>query len=363
METELKMSIKEADRYAVMRQLESRKITIARASQEIGVSYRQARRLWSRYKKEGPEGLISKRKGKPSNYQLAYGLKEKAMSLVRKKYTDYGPTLAVEKLQEQYALIISKETLRKLMIQEGLWKPKKKRDNKVYARRTRRSCIGELEQIDGSYEYWFEDRADKCCLLVCVDDATSQIMGMRFCHAETTDDYFDFIKDYLLRHGRPRAFYSDKHSVFRVNRKEQEEGKYQTLLHQALKQLDIELICAHSPQAKGRVERANGVLQDRLIKELREQGINSIEQGNAYLETFRLRYNKKFGKQAANPTNVHRELLPSHKLDEILLGKEERELSQKIFRLVIAMRFIKLNRLIVIVFRENASRFTKSMER
>jgi len=326
METELAMTIKEADRYSIMNQIRTRKLKIKEASHVLGISYRQARRLWQRYKKEGPKGLISKRKGRPSNHQMACGIKEKALTLVTEKYADYGPTLAAEKLHEKHSLILSKETLRQLMIQEGLWKAKKEKKRKAHPRRTRRSCMGELVQIDGSYHRWFEDRAEKCCLLVCVDDATSQIMYMRFCKTESTDDYFETVRAYLREHGRPKAFYSDKHSIFRVNMKGREEND--TSFHRALKELDIELICAHSPQAKGRVERANGVLQDRLIKELREEGISSIEEGNAYLETFRKKYNQKFGKEPADEKDVHRALLPSHNLDMILVEKSQRVISK-----------------------------------
>ncbi|MEI6243368.1 MAG: ISNCY family transposase, partial [Chlamydiota bacterium] len=325
MKTELTMTVKEADRYALMRQLESQKISIKGASHVLGICYRQARRLWSRYQEEGPKGLISKRKGKPSNHQMARGVKEKAMALVKEKYADYGPTLATEKLQEKHSLILSKETLRQLMIQEGLWEAKMKKDTRIYARRTRRSCVGELIQIDGSYEAWFEDRAEKCCLLVCIDDATSRIMKMRFCRTETTDDYFELVKDYLNEYGRPKAFYSDKHGVFRVNMKGCEN--HNTSFHRALKELDIELICAHSPQAKGRVERANGILQDRFIKELREEGISSMEEGNAFLETYLKKHNKKFEKEPANENNAHRALLPSHNLETILLEKSQRVIS------------------------------------
>lgn len=320
------MTVREADRYALMQQIESQKITIKEASHVLGISYRQARRIWSRYQIEGPKGLISKRKGKSSNHQMACGVKEKAMALVKEKYADYGPTLAKEKLQEKHSLILSKETLRKLMIQEGLWKAKKENKRKVHPRRTRRSRVGELVQIDGSYHEWFEDRAEKCCLLVCVDDATSQIMKMRFCETETTDNYFNTVRDYLNQHGRPRAFYSDKHSIFRVNMKGCESNN--TSFHRALKELDIELICAHSPQAKGRVERTNGVLQDRLIKELREEGISSVEEGNSYLETFQKKHNKKFGKEPADMKNAHRELLRSHNLNMILVEKSQRVISK-----------------------------------
>jgi len=250
MKTELKMTVMEADKYALMKQIESKKTTITEASRIMGVSYRQARRIWYRYQREGPKGLISKRKGKPSNNRIFVDVREKAIALINEKYADYGPTLTAEKLYEKHSLSLSRETVRQIMIREGVWRAKKKKQKKVFARRTRRAQIGALVQIDGSYEYWFEDRAKKCCLLVFVDDATSQIMTMRFCRTETVDDYFEALKDYLLKYGRPEAFYSDKHSIFRVNLKGCERNI--TSFHGALKELGIELICAHSPQAKGK---------------------------------------------------------------------------------------------------------------
>ncbi len=219
MERELKMTVPEADKNALMKQIGSKKTSIKEASQMMGISYRQARRLWQRYQREGPTGLISKRRGKPSNNQIASDMKEKVLSLIKSKYADYGPTLVKEKLHEKHSLILAKETIRQIMIQGGVWKAKKKKNQKVHARRTRRSCMGELVQIDGSYHDWFENRGEKCCLLVFVDDATSQIMAMRFCRTETTDDYFSTLREYLLRCGRPKAFYIDKHSIFRVNMK------------------------------------------------------------------------------------------------------------------------------------------------
>jgi len=236
--------------------------------------------------------------------------------------------LAKEKLEEKHNLKLAKETLRQLMIKEGIWKAKKIKNRKIHPRRTRRSKVGELEQIDGSYEYWFENRGKKCCLLVCVDDATSAIMQLKFCKTETTQDYLQFIKDYVKQHGRPLAFYSDKHSIFRVNNKKKYEGVFSTKFQKVLKKLDVELICAHSPQAKGRVERANGILQDRLIKELRERDISSIEDGNLFLEEFRLIYNKKLAVEPANQDNAHRKLLPSQNIEHLYMTEEERILSK-----------------------------------
>ena len=253
------MTLKEVDRLDILRLHERKEISLLKASEELGLSYKQTKRLWKQYKKNGPEGLISKKRGKPSNNQLPKGFKIEVLSHIKEKYFDYGPTLAKEKLEEKHAITLSKETIRQLMIREGLWKAKKVKKKKIYSRRTRRSRYGELIQIDGSYEYWFEDRGEKSCLLVCVDDATSAITSLRFCKTETTEDYLKLLESYIETHGRPLAFYSDKYSVFRVNNKKSSKGAFSTRFENILKELDIELICAHSPQAKGRVERANGV--------------------------------------------------------------------------------------------------------
>lgn len=326
---ELKMTLKEADRLTVIKRLENKNLNLGSSARELGVSYRQMKRIWKRYKERGPEGVISLRRGKPSSNRLPTEIRETALQFIRDKYADYGPTLAAEKLSEKHRISLSKETIRQLMISEGLRKAKSQKPYKVHPRRTRRSQVGELVQIDGSYEYWFEERGEKCCLIVFVDDATSRISLMRFCRTETSEDYLKMLQMYVGRYGRPLAMYSDKHSIFRVTRKEQyEEGKWTTRFHEVLKELDIELICAHSPQAKGRVERANGILQDRLIKEMRERGISSIGEGNAFLDEFAQTYNKKFAKEPANPQDAHRGLLPSHKLEQLFLLKETRILSK-----------------------------------
>lgn len=330
MKTELRMTLKEADRLMIMKYLKERKITIKKAAIELRLSYKQTYRIYQRFGKEGAEGLISKRRGKQSNNHLSQEIINKVLNLIRDKYSDYGPTLACEKLEENHSLKISRETIRKLMIKEGIWKAKKIKERKYHPRRTRRSRIGELEQIDGSYDYWFEDRADKCCLLVCVDDATSSLMHLRFCKTESTQDYLLFLREYIDKHGKPLSFYSDKHSVFRVNNKKKYEGVFSTKFQNVLEKLDIELICAHSPQAKGRVERANGVLQDRLIKELRERGISSIEEANLFLEEFRLKYNRKFAIEPANSDNVHRSLKLNGNLEHLFMIEEERVLSKEL---------------------------------
>ena len=321
------MTYQEVDRVCIFKKVADKHISLIKASNELSLSYPQVKRLYRRFKQEGPRGLISRRRGRPSPNRLNEAIKAKALELIRCHYADYGPTLAREKLIEKHSLKIGKETLRQLMIQEGLWKAKRKKERRVFAMRARRSCKGDLVQIDGSYHAWFEDRAEPCCLLVAIDDATSASMGLRFCKSETTQDYLDFLEKYLKEHGRPEAFYSDKHSVFRVNQK---GALGVTRFHEILKRLDIELICAHTPQAKGRVERANGVLQDRLVKELRERGITSIASANAYLDEFRREYNEKFAKPALDPSDHHRSLLPSQKCAEALLIREERRLSKEL---------------------------------
>ena len=328
MKMELKMTLKEADRLAVMKQLEQKKINLKTASKDLGISYRHQIRLWQSYQREGPKGLISKKRGKPGNRCCSNELIKRVLCLIQEKYYDYGPTLIKEKLEEKHNIKLAKETIRYLMIKNGLWKAKKTKEKKVYARRTRRSRYGELIQIDGSYHAWFEGRAEKCCLLVCVDDATSAIMYLEFCHTETTQNYLNLLKSYLKKHGRPETFYSDKHSVFRVNQSKRYEGTNTTKFQNVLKKLDIKLICAHSPQAKGRVERANGTLQDRLIKELRERGISSLEEGNLFLEEFRLFYNKKFAVEPALAENAHRQLLKSLNLEHLCMIEEQRTLSK-----------------------------------
>ena len=321
------MTLKEANRLHVMRLVEKKQITLKRASEQINLSLRQTLRIWMSFKKEDLKGLISKKRGVSPPNKISIETREKIAQNLHAKYTDFGPTFAAEKLGENENIHVSREFIRQLMITENLWKPKKKKLNKIYQRRNRRSRYGELIQIDGSYEYWFEDRDEKCCLLVFIDDATSKIVEMRFCKHETTQDYLFSLKSYLNRSGKPEAFYSDKHSIFRVNRKNISDGKI-TQFGRVLKELDIDLICANSPQAKGRVERANGILQDRLIKEMRLKNVSSIGEGNVFLGSYRKAYNKKFGKEPLDKEDRHRKMPSDEDLKNICSIKEIRKLSK-----------------------------------
>ncbi|SOZ73604.1 transposase, ISNCY family [Cupriavidus taiwanensis] len=241
--------------------------------------------------------------------------------------TAYRP---IVKLRERYGLTLSKETIRRLMTVAGLWVPRKQRPQKVYQPRNRRACLGELIQIDGCDHRWFEDRAPACTLLVYVDDATSRIMELRFTHSEATFTYFAATRAYLERHGKPVAFYSDKASVFRVNKQGATSGDGHTQFARALFELNIDGICANSSQAKGRVERTHLTLQDRLVKELRLRGISTMEAANVFMSEFIADYNARFAKVPRNNHNSHRPLRPDENLDLIFAWREPRCVSKSL---------------------------------
>jgi hypothetical protein len=286
------------------------------------------KRIRKRYLSDGEIGLISKKRGKQSNRKIPDDIRIRAVGLMGDVYRGFGPTLACEKLKERDGITASAETVRKWLINAGMWAPKRSKSKRVYQRRARRSRFGELLQGDGSSHDWFEGRNDKCVLLQFVDDATSKITAAKFVSVECTEGYLELLSEQLEKHGRPLAIYVDKHSVFRVNREELKKGVGSTHFGRVLKDLEIELICAHSPQAKGRVERKNGVLQDRLIKEMRLRGISSMEEANAFLPQFVDTLNEKFGVAPANPENAHRALRQQDYLKRIFAKKDIRKLSK-----------------------------------
>jgi hypothetical protein len=250
------------------------------------------------------------------------------MATIRERYADFGPTLAAEKLSEVHELSVSRETLRHWMIADGLWRDRKARQRKVYQPRPRRAGLGELVQIDGSEHWWFEDRGPQCTLLVYIDDATSRLMHLKFVESESTFAYFGATREYLEAYGKPVAFYSDKHGVFRINAVGAVQGDGMTQYGRALHELNIEIICANTPQAKGRVERANKTLQDRLVKDLRLQGIGTIEAANRALPAFVADFNRRFGKAPRNPTDLHRPLAPDDTVTDAFSWREERTVSK-----------------------------------
>lgn len=323
------MSKGELERIKVIGEVSEKKMKQKVAAEVLGVSKRQIIRLVSNFRLEGDKGLISKRRGKPSNHRHSVEFKQQVKSAVEERYGDFGPSFAAEKLLSLDGLEVNKETLRQWMSEWGLWKSKARKGLKVQQSRERRASFGELIQIDGSHHDWFEGRRGKCCLLVFIDDATSRIVGLRFEEEETSAGYFKLCRSYVEAYGRPLAFYSDKFSVFRVNHAGQEE--VQTQFGRALSDLDIELICAHSPQAKGRVERANGTLQDRLVKEMRLRGIDTLEQANAYLPEFIADHNERFAVEARNNRDEHRKELPDEETLELIFSFQyERKLSKQL---------------------------------
>ena len=326
--TVIAMSRTEIDRMSVLQDLAASRLKVTEAATLMGLGRRQVFRLAKAYAQRGPGALVSRKRGRPSNRCYPSALRAAAIGIIRERYSDFGPTLAAEKLAELHGIHLARETVRQWMIAAGLWKDRRSRLKAVHQPRYRRDCLGELIQIDGSEHWWFEDRGPRCTLLVYIDDATSRLMHLQFVESESTFDYFAATRAYLERYGKPVAFYSDKHGVFRVNRKDAIGGDGMTQFGRALHALNIDIICANSSQAKGRVERANGTLQDRLVKEMRLSGIDTLAAGNAFLPAFMENYNARFAKAPFEDRDVHRALVVGHDdLDDAFAWKEERTVS------------------------------------
>lgn len=321
------MSDKELARLKVIQDLIERSITPAHAALLLGLTTRRVRTLRCRFLECGAAGLTSRHRGRASNRTTPVLFKNQVMELIRTHYHDFGPTFAAQKLKEKHGLAFSPNTIRTWMKAEGLWLDRRKRRQTVHQPRYRRECYGELVQIDGSEHYWFEDRGPPCTLLVYIDDATSRLMQLKFVQSESAFSYFAATTEYIQRHCKPVAFYSDKHSIFRITRKDAVTGDGMTQFGRALHELNIDIICANTPQAKGRVERANRTLQDRLVKELRLQGISTLEAANGFLPEFVDDYNHRFGKEAVNPKDLHRPVRPGEDLREVFAWREERTVS------------------------------------
>lgn len=330
MEELLEMSKKEIGRLEVMQKLAEKRMSQEEAGKVLGVSTRQVKRLLRAYREQGAQGLVSKRRGRASNNQLSKETRQKVLDLLKSKYQGFGPTLAQEKLVELEGMKISDERVRQLMIEEGLWKAKKARKLEIHQMRERRACFGELVQIDGSPHDWFEGRAPACSLLVMIDDATGRLGELRFVESESFFSYSQATKGYMARYGKPVAFYSDKHGVFRVNQPSAGPSDALTQFGRAMQALQIQIICANSPQAKGRVERANQTLQDRLPKELRLRGISSWEAGNAYLPEFIEDFNRRFAVAPRSSLDAHRPLTNKDDLARIFTWQENRILSDNL---------------------------------
>lgn len=329
----LTMSQREVDRLPVIQQVLDGKLKQKQAARQLKLSTRQVRRLCHRVKVKGKAELIHGLRGKPSNHRLPARRLDKALSLVESKYNDFGPTLANEKLRQFHKIQLSTSTLRRGMMEAGLWQSRPQKQ-KHRAWRQRRACRGELVQLDGSHHAWLEERGPACVLVAYIDDATSEVLYAEFVEAEDTLTLMRTTQSYLQRYGRPVAFYVDRDSIYRVNRQANLEEQLRdsqplTQFSRAMEELGIDLITAHSPQAKGRVERLFGTLQDRLVKELRLHQIATLQQANRFLwEHYLPSHNARFACEPLNPNEAHRPLLACQVLDEILSVRTERTLMQ-----------------------------------
>lgn len=318
------MSKKELKRGEIIVKIMEGTLNTKTASYILSLSLRQTYRLYKKYKAEGLSGLAHKNRGRCSKRKRNPNTRKQALELIKSKYPDFGPQLIKEQLEERHHLRLSREWIRKLMIEENIWKVNKRKNLHFYQRRERRSKEGELIQIDGSYEKWFEDRGPKCCLINMIDDATGKLQELRFVDHESLNNYFKVLKSYIKNHKRPLALYSDRHMIFKSPKNNI------TQFGRAMKELGIELIHANSPQAKGRVERSFGTLQDRLIKMMRLENISSFEEGNKYLKNFKNDYNRRFSRKPKSNENAHRDLSEDIKLDYVLCKKEKRKVSKNL---------------------------------
>jgi len=321
------MSQKDRDRLKVLHEVERGHLTQKQAGVQLKLSERWVRDLVKRLGKEGDGGILHRLRGRASKRRIAEAVREKVVRLVKREYRDFGPTLATEYLAEKHQVKMSRETLRKLLMEAGVWK--RRRVEEVHVWRARRAGWGELGQWDSSDHDWLEGRGPRLWLVAMIDDATSRALA-RFAEHDTTEENFRLLWKYLERWGRPLEFYTDKDSMFTVNRplREAEDEAWPEALTQigrALRELRIGWGPAHSPQAKGRVERFFGTAQDRLVKGMRKAGVQTLEEANRYLELEYLpQWSRRFTIEPANPTDAHRPLAAEHVLAAILSHVEDR---------------------------------------
>ena len=325
----LAMSASERERSHVMRALSKGLLLQREAGERLGLSVRQVKRLLRAFRANGDAGLISRQRGRRSPLRMEGSRRARIEELLRSKYPDFGATLAAEKLRELNGIDVSRETVRRIQLDLGLARARRRRSARVHSPRERRPRFGELIQIDGSPHDWFEGRGPRCALIVFIDDATGRLTALRFAPAETTKAYLAALRAHVLAHDVPLALYSDRHGIFRINAKEAANGDGHTEFGRVAERLRIELIQATTPQAKGRVERANQTLQDRLIKEMRLRAISDIAGAQAFAPEFVETWNAKFAKPPLDEADAHRPWTKGvEALDEALARREERTLSK-----------------------------------
>lgn len=322
------MSQKEVKRLQVIQKVLGKEINQQKAAEVLRLTDRQVRRIVRRVREEGEEGITHRLRGREGNRRIDQKIRDKIIGAYQKVYEGFGPRLASEKLLEREKIRIHEETLRLWLIEEGLWKKRKGRKEKKRSWRARKDHYGEMVQMDGSHHDWLEGRGPKLVLMGYIDDATNRVYG-KFYGYEGTQPAFDSLKGYIKKHGLPRSIYLDKHSTYKVNKKQQRykdwpfrDEEELTQFARGCKQLGIELIYANSPQAKGRIERLFETFQDRLVKELRLEGAKTLKEANQVLARYLPKFNKKFSVAAQRPGNLHRAVLGID-LDEILSIQRE----------------------------------------
>lgn len=324
------MTAKEAERHEIINNLIAKKINGTNAAKQLNLSIRQTKRLKAKVRKHGIKGIIHKLRGKESNNKIEKDLLRDVKKIIQQNYPDFGPTLAAEKLMEIHKINLGVTTVRSLMIREEFFKPKKRKQNQEHRSwRERKECYGEMEQFDGCYHDWFEGRGEECCLLAAIDDAKGEVTKLKFGKSESVIEVFTLWKEYLESKNKPVAIYLDKFSTYKVNHKNATDNhELLTQFQRACQDLNINLITAHSPQAKGRVERLFETLQDRLVKELRLRNISDIETANKFLEEeYVADFNKRFSVVPAKDTNLHRPLTEHDKnnLEKIFSIQSKRQ--------------------------------------
>lgn len=305
------MSRKELRKYEVIKKLIDGEINGTIAAAQLQCTVRWVKRLKTRVAQDGAQGVVHRARGRRGNRAFPLDKVEKIKTIVTRLYADFHPTFAAEKLRENHRIVIGKESMRQYMIQWALWKPKSRKKNKQYRMwRSRKERYGELQQFDGSYHRWFEQRAPECCLLAAIDDATGMPTRLWFDTDEGVSAVFRFWKAYIEDHGTPVAIYLDKFSTYKINHASAKDNQELiTQFERAAKEVDIRLITAHSPEAKGRIERLFGTLQDRLVKELRLRNISTMEEANEFLaNVYVTDFSKKFAVVAAQAGDAHRAL-------------------------------------------------------
>jgi len=324
------LSQKEVRRLKILHRVIEGEVTQVKASEILGITDRQVRNIIQRLKAEGDKGIVHRNRGRASPHRIALEREDLIAEIVERRYVDFGPTLAAEKLEECEGIRVSKEKLRQIMLAKRLWQRKRRR-RKIYQWRQRKEYFGEMVQMDGSHHDWLEGRGSKMVLMGYMDDATGRFYG-RFYDYEGLFPAMDSLEHYIRHYGCPVSLYLDKHSTYKTTRHPDLDEllrgeEAQTQFERAAKELDIEIIHAHSPQAKGRIERAFGTLQDRLVKELRLSGVCTKEEANMFLEKFMPHYNKRFARVPLREGNLHRRLPKGVKFRDILCIKAKRTIT------------------------------------